>query len=301
MEGQPGVSALSLVCVLSRAMGAGDAGVVRPWLAQMVSAALVVAAGEEEGAAAEYSRRALAAAARVLQDAGAKSVVAAVAARLAVEDEMENVGVRVVACELLRDVALCCICFAHQGGDCAGEDAAARLAGGVRLEEASVGGGGGTTVDVAAMARVRSAAEAALRGLMTDAVVAVRETATVSLACLLRAHGPPQLASVAHDQALGASREGGGGQVWDVAAHVLAGPTRLPLSLRKAVEAIYGCMQGHTDAVVSHALWHARDLVREAAELRLLYSAGSDSGREREEETSDALLAHSTGELSYVS
>ena len=40
---------------------------------------------------------------------------------------------------------------------------------------------------------------------------------------------------------------------------------------------------------------------REAAELRLLYSAGSDSGREREEETSDALLAHSTGELSYVS
>ena len=302
VEGTPGATALSLVCVLSRAIGAGDAGVVRPWLAQMVSAALLVAAGEEEErAAAEYSRRALAAAARVLQDAGAKAVVAAVAARLAVEDEMENVGVRVVACELLRDVALSCICFAHQGGACARDAAAAPLAGGVRREEASVGGGGGAAVDVAAMARVRSAAEAALRGLMTDAVVAVRETATVSLACLLRAHGPPQLASVAHDQALGASREGGGGQVWDVAAHVLAGPTRLPLSLRKAVEAIYGCMQGHTDAVVSHALWHARDLVREAAELRLLYSAGSDSGREREEETSDALLAHSTGELSYIS
>ena len=126
MEGTPGATALSLVCVLSRAIGAGDAGVVRPWLAQMVSAALLVAAGEEEErAAAEYSRRALAAAARVLQDAGAKAVVAAVAARLAVEDEMENVGVRVVACELLRDVALSCICFAHQGGACA-RDAASR-------------------------------------------------------------------------------------------------------------------------------------------------------------------------------
>jgi len=297
---------MALVCLLWHALKRGFVALIHPWLPRMVEAAVDMTASAGHDGADKYAQQMLATLPDLLVHCASKKggalamgEVLMTATRIAMTSE--DWQQRHAAAVLLRDLALSC---RLAGASC---EAAQEAGPG---EEAPAGSGAQGLPGMRAQEWARHATRAAdvLCEMLNDVIGAVQQTATVSLAVILRCEAPLQqarrLRELAADLSSSSSSfssfsSSSSSSVLELSAHALAHATHLPLALRWALAQASRRLGAAPQSVALLAMRHVRALILEVAVFKERYARAL--GMDCADSDSDALLADTAADLSYIS